>query len=258
METLSKNRFKQLRLLKARKGRTEQGRYVAEGARLLSEALKAKVYPEYVVISDAPSDDALAISERFRAESVEVVTAEAEEFKNLSDTVTTQGVLGVFAQPQYDLSALVGADRLTLLVLDNLRDPGNLGTIVRQAAAFNCGALLLLKGCVDPFNSKAVRSSMGGIFHIPLFMDLAADTVMETLQANGVWPYVTSTKGENAFRVEFPPKTAFIIGGETEGVQQVWKEHEVIEVGVPQTEKVESLNAAVAAGIFLAYRYQGE
>jgi TrmH family RNA methyltransferase len=162
----------------------------------------------------------------------------------------------VFATPVFELDTLLQRDYLTLLVLDNLRDPGNLGTIVRQAAAFDCDGLLLLKGCVDAFNHKAVRASMGGIFHVPVLSDLTPEDIMQRLSNSGVWPYVTGTKGTNAFGVSYPPRTAFIIGGESEGVQPFWSERDVIAITIPQSSKVESLNAAVAASIFLAYRYQ--
>ena len=109
---------------------------------------------------------------------------------------------------------------------------------------------------MDPWNHKAVRASMGGIFHVRVCAELTAEEVMSELGKAGVWPYVTAARGSNAFKVEFPPRTAFIIGGETDGVQPFWKAHEVIEVGIPQSDKVESLNAAVAASIILAYRYQ--
>jgi TrmH family RNA methyltransferase len=260
METLSKSRAKQLRGLKLRKGRDEEGLYVAEGPLLLEEAFKAAVFPRYVVICpeliDGVREKIEPLLTRCKAEGVEAFETDSGEFMTASDTVNSQGILGVFAMPAWDLASLLQKPRLTLLVLDNVRDPGNLGTILRQAAAFDCGGLLLLKGCVDAFNHKAVRASMGGVFHVPVFGDLTPEEVMSKLGEHGVWPYVTDAKGQNAFTISYPPRTAFIIGGESEGVQPFWQEHEVIQVGIPQTDKVESLNAAVAASILIAYRYQ--
>jgi TrmH family RNA methyltransferase len=260
MDILPKARAKQLRTLKMRKSRDEAGLFVAEGPLLLDEALKAGIFPRYVVICEAliegPRDKIDALVARCKAEHVECFEADAGEFMNASDTVNSQGLLAVFGMPAYDLDAQLAKPRLSLLVLDQLRDPGNLGTILRQGAAFDCDGLLLLKGCVDAFNHKAVRASMGGVFHVPVFADLTPESVMEKLTSTGVWPYVASSRGKNAFEVSFPPKTAFIIGGETEGVQPFWSERDVIQVSIPQTQKVESLNAAVAASILLGYRYQ--
>jgi RNA methyltransferase, TrmH family len=260
METLSKARIKQLRALKLRKSRDEQGLYVAEGPLLLEEALRAGVFPRYVVVCDellAPQrEKADALLERCKAESIDCYATDIGEFMNASDTVSSQGMLAVFSIPAYALTEVLKQPRLTLLVLDNLRDPGNLGTIMRQAAAFACDGLLLLKGCVDAYNHKAVRASMGGVFHVPVFADLSPQDVMQTLTDTGVWPYVTANRGTNAFGVSFPPRTAFIIGGETEGVQPFWSDQQVIQVSIPQTDKVESLNAAVAASILMAFRYQ--
>jgi TrmH family RNA methyltransferase len=260
MERLSNARAKQLRALKLRKSREELALFVAEGPLLLEEALKAGVFPRYVVTCDEFMEGTRELIEtlvsRCLAEHVECFTAPAGEFMNASDTVNSQGLIAVFGMPGYELGALLTKPRLTVLVLDNLRDPGNLGTILRQAAAFDCDGLLLLKGCVDAFNHKAVRASMGGVFHVPVFAELTPDEVMEKLTAAGVWPYVTGTHGKTAFEVSYPPKTAFIIGGESEGVQPFWSDRDVIQVSIPQTRKVESLNAAVAASILLAYRFQ--
>ncbi len=259
MEQLPKARAKQLRSLKLRKARDEAGLFVAEGPLLLQEALKAGVDPRYVVVCEELLESSRELIDgllsRCGDKGVSCYASDVGEFMNASDTVNSQGLLAVFAMPVYDLAAQLARPRLSLLVLDNLRDPGNLGTILRQAAAFDCDGLLLLKGCVDAFNHKAVRASMGGIFHVPVFADLTPDDVMDKLTSAGVWPYVTGTRGKNAFEVSFPPRTAFIIGGESEGVQPFWSDRDVIQVSIPQSDKVESLNAAVAASILLAYRY---
>jgi TrmH family RNA methyltransferase len=260
MEPLPKTRAKQLRALKLRKSREELGLYVAEGPLLLEEALKAGVFPRYVVVcnelTQATRDKTDDLLRRCKDEGVEVFETDSGEFMAASDTVNSQGLLAIFGMPAWDLDALLSKPQLTLLVLDNLRDPGNLGTIVRQAAAFDCGGLLLLKGCVDAYNHKAVRASMGGVFHVPVFNDLTPEDVMAKLTDAGIWPYVTGTSGQNAFNISFPPRTAFIIGGESEGVQPFWNARDVIQVSIPQTDKVESLNAAVAASILIAFRYQ--
>lgn len=260
MDPLPQARVKQLRSLKQRKARDESGLFVGEGPLILEEALKAEILPRYAVICpdliDAGADIIDGLLQRCAARSVEVFEATRADFDEGADTVNSQGLLAVFGRPAWNLDTLLTREFLTLLVIDNLRDPGNLGTIVRQAAAFDCDGLLLLKGCVDAFNHKAVRASMGGIFHVPIISEMTPDEVMTRLSAAGVWPYVTGTKGTNAFTVSYPPRTAFIIGGESEGVQPFWSERDVIAVAIPQSDKVESLNAAVAASIFLAYRYQ--
>jgi TrmH family RNA methyltransferase len=260
MAVLPQSRIKQLRALKQRKFRDELGLFVGEGPLVIDEAFRAGVQPQLVVVCDelveGSRDKIDAALAACGAAGVEVFEAAKADFLEGADTVNSQGLLAVFSTPVWNLDKLLQREFLTLLVLDNLRDPGNLGTIVRQAAAFDCDGLLLLKGCVDAYNHKAVRASMGGLFHVPIVSELSPEEVMQRLGAAGVWPYVTSTKGSNAFAVTFPPRTAFIIGGESEGVQPFWSERDVINVGIPQSSKVESLNAAAAASIFLAYRYQ--
>ena len=271
MEPLSKAKAKQLRALTSRKGREEAGLYIAEGPLLIEEGFKAGVFPRFMVVNNAPAggregqrdtgflSDVTALIgrliERCNKERIEVLGATPEDFDEAADTVNSQGVLAVYGIPKFSLPPLLEKPDATVLVLDNMREPGNLGTIIRQAAAFDCGALLLLKGCVDPYNNKAVRSSMGGIFHVPIFDELTPEDVMGKLWQYGVWPYVAARGGASAFAISFPPKTAFVIGGETEGVQPFWNERDVIKVGIPQTDRVESLNAGVAASIFMAIRY---
>jgi RNA methyltransferase, TrmH family len=261
MEPLSKARIRQLRALKLRKHRDEQGLFVGEGPLLIEESLRGGVPPRYLAVCEellgASQDKADSIIATCRERGVECFRTDMGEFMNLSDTVNSQGMLAVYAMPSHTLETVLAGNGLTLLVLDNLRDPGNMGTILRQAAAFDCSGLLLLKGCVDAYNHKSVRASMGGVFHVPVVADLSPQECMAGLAQAGVWPYVTAARGANAFAVTYPPRTAFIIGGETEGVQPFWHEQDVIQVSIPQTEKVESLNAAVAASILLAFRYQG-
>ena len=260
MQALSKGKRQQLAALKQRKARREQGLFVAEGALLIEEAFKAEVFPLYVVACEELREGSEAafgrVLEEAAHQGIEVFSAPRDEFDVAADTVNSQGMLAVFNLPVYDLDSMLSERELTLLVLDNVRDPGNLGTIVRHAAAFDCGGLLLTSGCVDAFNHKAVRASMGGIFHVPVFADLGPEQIMESLARADVWPYVTARDGANAFEIRYPPKTAFIIGGEAMGVQPFWDEREVIRVGIPQSGRIESLNAAVAAGIILAFRYQ--
>jgi RNA methyltransferase, TrmH family len=257
MTPLPKARLKQLRALKTRKARLEQRLFVAEGPTLLQEALRAGARPAYIVTCPGQGDAERLheLAAACAARGAQIFHAEPEDFRQAADTVHSQGALGVFDMPHTNPAALFARPTLTLLVLDNVRDPGNLGTIVRQGAAFACDGVLLLKGCVDAFNHKAIRASMGGIFHVPVLDELTPEQVMESLASAGVWPYVTGTKGRDVFAIHFPPRTAFIIGGEAEGVQPFWGERDVIEVSIPQSDKVESLNAAVAAGIILAYRY---
>ncbi|MCC6573466.1 MAG: RNA methyltransferase [Planctomycetes bacterium] len=274
MEPVSKAKLKQLRSLTSRKGREEAGLFIAEGPLIIEEGFKAGVFPRYVVVSDSPGKphdaprdtvmikDASTLTDkliaRCKQENIDVCNATPEEFAEGADTVNSQGILAVYGIPKYSLPPLMEKPDITLLVLDNMREPGNLGTIIRQAAAFDCGALLLIKGCVDAYNNKAVRATMGGIFHVPIFDELTPEDVMGKLTQYGVWPYVAARGGASAFSISFPPKTAFVIGGETEGVQPFWNERDVIKVGIPQTDKVESLNAAVAASIFMANRYQAK
>ncbi len=256
METISKARLKLLRSLAQRKGREEQSLYIAEGPYLLDEALKTQVMPRFVVVSEkqeGPREKVLALVERCTKENIECVSAGEAEFAECADTVNSQGVLAVFAIPQYELATLLERHDLTLLVLDNIREPGNLGAICRHAAAFDCGGLLLLKGCVDAWNNKAVRASMGAIFTQRL-VQAEWDEFLPWLRSGRGELVATwlgdDTKDYQAVRYAAP--TFILIGNESQGLPQAYAEAADVRVKMPMMGKADSLNAAVAAAV-MAY-----
>ena len=246
VEPLSKARRKQLRALTTRKGREEAGLFIAEGPRLVEEALRAGAVPRYVVVCDA----LVSAAQRARVDGLlmrpSAFSATEDELADGADTVHSQGMLAVFPIPAPDLGVL-DRPRLTLVVLDNVRDPGNLGTIARHAAAFGADALLLTEGCVDPWNGKAVRASMGGLFHVPV---LPADALPEDVAL-----YAASRGGADVYSTSFPQRVALIVGSEAGGVGPDLMAR-ATPLGIPQTDRVESLNAATAASIVLSWRYQ--
>ena len=249
MESISKARLKQLRALTSRKGRDEQGLFIGEGPYLLEEALKAQVMPRFVVVSEkheGPRDKVQSLLERCAKESIECVSAGEAEFAECADTVNSQGVLAVFAIPHYELPPLLERHDLTLLVLDNIREPGNLGAICRHAAAFDCGGLLLLKGCVDAWNNKAVRASMGAILHVPVETDVA----LESLPARYERIATLDMQGESIATPAFRDHQCFVYGSEARGLpKEALASVEARAFTIAGSGAIESLNLAATVAI---------
>lgn len=142
-----------------------------------------------------------------------------------------------------------------VIALDEVRDPGNLGTIIRTAEWFGFQDILLSPGCVDPFNPKVLQASMGAFFRVNLkTIDLSAHLI--NLKNKGYRVIITSLDGENLFMQALPEKIALVIGSESHGISDEIKALADLSVLIPGAGESESLNAAVAAGISMAHLYK--
>ncbi|XP_005858408.1 PREDICTED: rRNA methyltransferase 3, mitochondrial, partial [Myotis brandtii] len=169
-------------VVKSRTFREKQGKILLEGRRLIADALKAGAVPKMFFFSrldylkELPAD---------KLKGVRLVKVKFEEIKEWSDLVTPQGIMGIFAKPDH-VKMTFPATQLRhslplLLICDNLRDPGNLGTILRSAAGAGCSKVLLTKGCVDPWEPKVLRAGMGAHFQVPIINNLDWETVPKYL-----------------------------------------------------------------------------
>ena len=152
------------RLMKDRRFRLREGQFVVEGSRWIDEVTRAGIVPDYWLATDGWLETNMALSIRLTAESQLPLTVEPSILKELADTKTPSGVLAVLPLPR-----LAWPEEPTfLLCLDQIRDPGNLGTLIRSALAAGVQGMILSPGCVDPFNPKVVRSSMGAVLRLPI------------------------------------------------------------------------------------------
>ena len=224
--------IKQIRRAISRGALTEDGYAVAEGAHLLAEAIAAKCDIQAVIVAE---------SARTRFGNLDGARAVSDKtFRDLSSTATPQGVLALVRPPRWQARRMLGPDAL-VVVLDGIQDPGNAGAILRAAEAFGATGAVFLKGTVNPYNPKCLRGSAGSAFRVPVVseVDLTGLTVYAAM------PRANKAIGEADFRV----RCAIVIGGEGRGVSPEMASR---ATGVRiDTAAVESLNAAVAAGILL-------
>ncbi|XP_037348253.1 rRNA methyltransferase 3, mitochondrial isoform X2 [Talpa occidentalis] len=169
-------------IVKSRPFREKQGKILLEGRRLIADALKAGAVPQVFFFSRLEYIKELPVD---KLKGVSLIKVKFEDIKDWSDLVTPQGIIGIFAKPDhvkmtYPETQLHHSLPL-LLICDNLRDPGNLGTILRSAAGAGCSKVLLTKGCVDAWEPKVLRAGMGAHFQVPIINNLDWEAVPDYL-----------------------------------------------------------------------------
>lgn len=238
-------RIKYVRSLARRRVRQREGRFLVEGTRLVGEVVRAAIQPTLLLYTEAwaatPDATHLLPLLSLAEEGAWLVTADV--LASCADTMTPQGVLAVI--PNVHLEPRSGL----VLVLDRLRDPGNLGTILRSAAASSTGQVVLTRGTVDPHNPKAVRAAMGAHFCLPV-TELDWPAITDQVAGRKVW--LADMAGEVAYNaVDWTRPSALIVGGEATGASEQARVLAACTVNIPTAQQTESLNAAMAATVIL-------
>lgn len=247
--SLAQHKF-YVRVRREKKVRDAERLFIAEGVRTVSELLNAAPQSLLALIQTEPSNLLAAPSEK-------TFIASQKQFSALSDTEHSQGVIGIFEQPtvspQTLFKTLEEKSSSVVLVLDDVQDPGNLGTLIRTAAWFNVDAIIASNGTVDFFNPKVVRSTAGSLFALSLYRSASLKGDLASLQKIGFTIYGAAMTGEDFLATSFSVKTALVIGNEANGISEQVRQclHKEITI-TGNRDKVESLNAAVSAGILLS------
>jgi RNA methyltransferase, TrmH family len=243
--------IKDVRRAIARGSLTEEGWCVAESFHLLEEALRSDC--EVKVVVAAESVRAAAEAHVRRLHGVKVVVLPDPLFQTISGTQSPQGVMALVKPPEWKVEQLFRGCPL-VVVLDGLQDPGNAGTIARAAEAFGASGMMFLKGTVSPWNPKALRASAGSLFRVPFLHGMDAELARAALKQNRVdlFAGVPVTKNgcvKSLAEVDLTGRCGLIIGSEGRGVSNELRAA-AFDICIP-TVGVESLNAALAAGILL-------
>jgi TrmH family RNA methyltransferase len=237
--------------LRRRKAREREGLFAAEGVRVVEELLRSPLAVTGLLVApkliDSPRGVALVLSARERG--IDVTDVDEKEFRSAAETDAPQGVLAIAHVPSHSLETVRLHDGLRLLVLDAVQDPGNVGTIIRTAAALGADATIALPGTVDVWNAKVVRSAMGAHFHYPAF-HASWEDVSGFLVRNEVPLWAADADGE-PLPSSKPARLASAVGNEGGGLTAAVRSAATRVVSLPIAPIVESLNVAVAAGILL-------
>ncbi|MCR5418733.1 MAG: RNA methyltransferase [Lachnospiraceae bacterium] len=255
----SNQQIKQISALTGRaKERSRSGLFIAEGSRMVSETPGSLIRDLYLSESFSGKSECAGVMAKLRENgfSGETVLVSDDVFAKMSDTVHPQGICAVVRQPVYDtekiLADLTGKEGRCILVLENVQDPGNVGTMLRTAEAAGAAGLFLSAGCADLFNPKTVRSTMGAIYRVPFVYYESARELTELLKSRGIKVVAACLEGSEEYtKAAIDAPAAVFIGNEGNGLEQETLSLADVRARIPMEGETESLNAAVSAALFL-------
>jgi len=237
-------------LLSAKKHREQTRMMIVEGVRLAEEALAANAAINFCLYSDRISERGKKVVHKIQALSYDADEVSADLMDRVSDTKTSQGILLAALYPEVPLTKKVDP----VIVLDGIRDPGNMGTILRTAAAMDIGAVMLTPGTTDPFSPKVMRAAMGAQFHLPIQYMSAQDIHKFCKGINGIELSIFLTNSNSlktCWEADLSKPTCMVIGSEAEGVSSNFREIGDETISIPMGSLMESINAAIAASILI-------
>ena len=244
----SNQRVKNLvNLIQKAKARREQDVFITEGVKMFLEA-DSEIIKE-VYISESFYEKGTA---REKIEQCNYEVLSDDLFKKVSDTQTPQGILCVMRQYHYGLDDFFQKENPLFLILEDIQDPGNLGTMMRTAEGAGVDGVIMTKATVDIYNPKTIRSTMGSIYRMPFMYTDDLPGVMKQLQEKKVTLYAAHLKGNSFYHeLDFKGGTAFLIGNEGNGLKEETAQAADVYMKIPMQGQVESLNAAVASVILM-------
>lgn len=242
--------------LLTKRGRAKDRKFIVEGVRLCQEALLSDWKIETAFINEAFQADPEWADFRRKLEKrkIHFTVLKNSNFKKLADTEHPQGIALVIKQPDLEVDKL-RSDRIDfLIILDGIRDPGNLGTIIRSADWFGANAVILSQDCVELYNPKVIRSTMGSVFHLPVFEVKNLKQFLTKLKDRNFFVMATSVSAKKDLeKCQIKRPAALILGGEVQGISTDLQKEADVVVKIRKFGKAESLNVAQAGAIALHY-----
>ncbi|MDO9299731.1 MAG: RNA methyltransferase [Anaerolineales bacterium] len=240
-------KLKLIRALQGRaKERRETGAFLAEGVRLVEEAVTSNWSMRFVLFDDTLNGRGRSQVESLRSRGVDVEEVSTSLMKSLSETESPQGILAVLELTQLPIPN----SPTFILIPDQIRDPGNLGTLLRTAAAAGVQAVLLPPETTDAFAPKVVRSGMGAHFRLPIH-SMTWEEIKRFCESANQRVYLADMDGQSCWEMDLRQPLALIIGNEAEGASESAKQLANQIISVPMTGMIESLNAGVAGSVLM-------
>lgn len=231
------------------KARKETGLFVAEGMKMFLEAPPDRIEKVYIsesFLGQMPQ----ACKDKFESILSHHEIVSDEIFKKMSDTKTPQGILCVMRQNRYSLDSMLTAANPMLLMLEDIQDPGNLGTIFRAGEGAGVTGIIMSVGTADIYNPKTIRSTMGSVYRMPFVYTADMGSTIKILQEKGIVIYAAHLKGsKNYDTCDYKKGSAFLIGNESKGLREETADKADVRIKIPMLGELESLNAAVAAAV---------
>lgn len=246
-------KIKQIKKLKEKKYRDIENCFIIEGIKMIKEAISEEQnIRDIIICEDCVNDGTIESQLLIKIAKYNCIYVSKSVFDCISEVSSPQGIIAVVEKNNKNNQIDYNED--FIVVLDNLQDPGNLGTILRTIDSANLKQVVVTKNTVDSFNSKVVRSTMGAIFRVKRIETENLIKTLEEIKQNGFEIICTSLEGaESIYDIKFNKKV-IIIGNEANGVSKEIQKFADKKVKIPMLGKTESLNASVAAGIMI-YEY---
>ena len=239
-----------------RKNRQKSGEYIVEGIRSIRDiAAMGAVKTIFIRESKSQDKNVLDLLALDAVQSVPTYIVQDPVFDKVDNTVNGQGVVAIVAKPKHDIDSVSVEDGL-YITLDGVQDPGNLGTIIRTAVAAGVKGIFLMKGTVDPFNDKTVRSTMSALHKIPLYEDVTLSMLHDIVAESNMTTYVTALEDSEPYHsVDYAKRTMLVLGNEGNGVTPEVMNLCTNRIMIPMYGDMESLNVSVAAALCM-YKVQ--
>lgn len=251
IESKLNGRIKKIQKLKKNaRFRRQEKTFIAEGIKMVEEAARNDSLLAVYVSEDAREEYVSRIFHKIKGSLIEWVSSPV--FQEISDTASPQGVLALVRMPEYKREILVSEKDAAFVCLEDIQDPGNLGTIMRTAEGAGMSAVVMSKGCVDLFNPKVVRATMGAMYRVPFYVTDDMTTEVERLRAEGFSMYAARLDADKDYtEYTYEGKTGLLIGNEANGLKPETSEMADQGIRIPMEGELESLNAAVSAALLM-------
>ncbi|TDX49086.1 TrmH family RNA methyltransferase [Orenia marismortui] len=254
ISSFTNDRIKYLRSLYRKKYRRQENRFVLEGVRIIEEAIKEKAnihqvfYSNYLLRNQRGED----LVKDLKTLNIEVVKVSDNIIQKVADTESPQGILAIIDKVEYSLSEILDDDNNLILIVDQVQDPGNLGTIIRTADAAGIDGVITTKGTVSLYNQKTIRATMGSLFRVPIYRENDLLKLKNKLIAKNINLVVGDINANKYhFEVDYLASTAFLVGNEGNGPRKELIDLADEMIKIPLIGDAESLNVAMASGIII-------
>lgn len=254
IESKDNSTLKKIKQLETKKYRDKYNAFLIEGVNLIEEALKNEAHINSVVINDSFLGNTFytelmgLLTER----NIPVSQIPDTLFNYIAETENPQGIMAIVEKPTYNYEDILKRQGANVLVLDRIQDPGNMGTIIRSADASGMDCVISVKGSVDFYLSKVVRSAAGSMFRVPVFQMSSIEAIILMLKENNK-KLITSSPYASIYHydISLVEDIALIIGNEANGVCETFINHSDYTIKIPMLRETESLNASIAASIIM-------
>jgi TrmH family RNA methyltransferase len=247
---ISKNDIKYFASLNQKKFRKQEKRFLAEGLKIVLEGIESYYPAELILATYEFAESNQKTIKLLKRKNLRTELLSSQDFQKLSDTKNPQGIIGVFRFDKLNFSTVKELPKV-LVYIDNVSDPGNLGTILRNCDWFGVNEVLISTNSAEFLNPKVIRASMGSVFHLTVYDDVDFNSLFE-LKSKGYKIICSDLEGENISEIKFPDKFIITLSSESLGPSEEIVRAADKFITIPKFGNAESLNVAVASGIILS------